>query len=103
MFEAQPVENASVFLMRYITHNWSNKYNVKFLSRLRNAATPTTKLLLLDHIQDYLCHHADVVDNIPGAEKPSEPAPLLPYPDSVTGFTYLVDLHVRRRLLRPRG
>lgn len=101
MFEAQPVENASVFLMRYITHNWSDKYNVKFLSRLRDAATPTTKLLLLDHIQDYLCRHADVVDNIPGAEKPSEPAPLLPYPDSVTGFTYLVDLHVRHRLLRP--
>ena len=85
-----------MFLTRYTAHNWSDKYATKYLSRLRDAALPSTKLVLMDNIQDYLCRTGDSSEDIPGAAKARAPEPLLPYPDTATGWAYGMDLYVCR-------
>ena len=95
-FEEQPIKDATVFLTRYTAHNWSDKYATKYLSRLRDAARPDTKLVLMDNIQDYLCRSGDSSEDIPGAAKARAPEPLLPYPDTATGWAYGMDLYVCR-------
>lgn len=114
LFEAQPVKNANVYVMRYIAHNWSDPYVIKILRRLRQAAGPHSKLILLDHIIDYLSHETgDILNSVPGAARPMAQAPLLPYPDSAIGCGYLLDIlvstlhpanHVFNHILiEPRG
>lgn len=88
-----------MFLTRYTAHNWSDKYATKFLARLRDAAQPNTKLVLMDDIQDYVCRFADSLEVIPGAAKARAPEPLLPYPDTATGWAYGIDLCVCPRHL----
>lgn len=95
MFDPQYIKDASVFLMRYTTHNWSDPYAIKFLTRLREAARQDTKLVVVDGISDYLCRSSGDVEEIPGAYKTAAPEPLLPYPDSVIGWGYPMDINVR--------
>ena len=98
MFHPQYIKDAAVFLMRYTTHNWSDPYVTKFLTRLREAARPDTQLVIVDGIADYLCRGSGDAEGIPGAAKEAAPEPLLPYPDSVIGWGYLMDLNVRTTL-----
>ena len=92
-FEAQPVKDASVFVARYITHNWSDKYARQVLQRLRAAARPDTTLVVIDDIQDYLCRGgAPGAVGVPGVEKPMAPEPLLPYVETL--HLYSMDMEV---------
>ena len=97
MFNPQYIKDAAVFLMRYTTHNWSDPYATKFLKNLREAANSDTQLVIVDGIADYLCRDGGDSGAIPGALKPAAPEPLLPYPDSVIGWGYLMDINVRLR------
>ena len=95
-FDEQPVRNADIFVVRYILHNWTDQYCVKILKRLRDAALPATKLIVLEEILEYMSRdtttmHAD----LPGATNPMAPLPLLPYPEASTGLTYSGDMVVR--------
>ncbi|KAJ3553411.1 hypothetical protein NM688_g3627 [Phlebia brevispora] len=92
-FAPQPLTNPSVYMLRYIMHNWPDAYCIKILSHLRDAAGPSTQLFVLDHILDYLSRDTTGLnDDIPGAARPMAPEPLLPYPDSVTEYGYLMDI-----------
>ncbi|KAF7349633.1 hypothetical protein MSAN_01689400 [Mycena sanguinolenta] len=75
----QPVPDAAVFMLRYIMHDWSDELVVNILRHLRDVAQPTTKLVVVDKI---VAGAARVPDSekeaIPGATRPSAPAPLLP-------------------------
>ncbi|KAJ7936101.1 O-methyltransferase [Mycena leptocephala] len=77
-FNPQPVKNASVFLLRYILHNWTDARAVALLKRLRDAAQPTTQLVIIEKILSVAtaAPSADEED-IPGAARPLAPAPLL--------------------------
>ncbi|KAG6898618.1 hypothetical protein C0993_005645 [Termitomyces sp. T159_Od127] len=55
-FTPQPVANASVFILKQILHDWSDPYCVPILKELRAAATPETKLVVVDSIIAYACH-----------------------------------------------
>ncbi|KAF9458914.1 S-adenosyl-L-methionine-dependent methyltransferase [Collybia nuda] len=55
MFTPQPIQNASIFLLKDILHNWPDAYSVKLLTHLREAATPTTRLLIFDTVLPYTC------------------------------------------------
>jgi hypothetical protein len=55
MFTPQPIRNASIFLLKDILHNWPDAYSVKLLTHLREAATPTTRLLIFDTVLPYTC------------------------------------------------
>lgn len=91
-FAEQPVKDADVFVVRYVTHNWSDKYASRILSRLRDAAQQTTKLVIIDVVVDYMSRDTGAATGIPGAAKAQAPAPLLPYPDSAAGWTYGMDI-----------
>lgn len=80
--------------MRYITHNWADKYASKILSRLRAAAQPGTKLVVIDIIADHMSRDTGIAASIPGAEKLQAPEPLLPYADAATSLTYSMDICV---------
>ncbi|KAJ6458222.1 S-adenosyl-L-methionine-dependent methyltransferase [Mycena sanguinolenta] len=75
----QPVQHAAAFLLRYITHDWPDDRVVTILRHLHDAAQPTTKIMVIDKI---LLSAARMPDSdkeaIPGAARPSAPAPLLP-------------------------
>ncbi|KZV83651.1 S-adenosyl-L-methionine-dependent methyltransferase [Exidia glandulosa HHB12029] len=78
-FEAQPRTDAAVFLIRHCVHNWADAYAVKILQHLRNAAQPSTRLVVAEHILPYACA-ASVLDarsDIPGASLEPVPEPLL--------------------------
>lgn len=79
-FNPQPVKNASIFLLRYILHNWIDARAVAVLKRLRDAAKPTTQLVIIEKILSVAAaaSSADEEEVIPGAARPLAPAPLLP-------------------------
>ncbi|TCD62062.1 hypothetical protein EIP91_007521 [Steccherinum ochraceum] len=77
-FGPQPVENAAVFLMRYILHDWSDPYCIKILSQLRASATPDTKLVVIDALLQNNCPSDGKWKHIRGGEAEIAPAPLLP-------------------------
>ena len=51
----QPVQNAAVFLLRVITHDWPDEFVTHILLQLRHAAIPQTKLMLVDYVLPLAC------------------------------------------------
>jgi O-methyltransferase domain len=92
-FEPQPVKNAAAFLLRQIAHDWSDDAVLKILSHLRASATPKTKLIVVDQVVPYASKSL-AVDAIPGAARPSAPAPLLPNLGAASATVYWSDLQV---------
>ncbi|KLO09946.1 S-adenosyl-L-methionine-dependent methyltransferase [Schizopora paradoxa] len=78
-FAEQPIKNADVFFMKFILHDWPDEYALNILRKLREAATPTTKLFVLDKVMPYTCA-PDAIDEfdsfVPGAWKTELTAPL---------------------------
>jgi len=56
-FTKQPNTQAAVFILRYILHDWSDVLGLRILSNLREAASATTKLLVVDFILPDLSTH----------------------------------------------
>lgn len=77
-FAPQPIKNAAVFILRFTLHDWSDPHSVQILKHLRDAATPKTKLVIIDAVLPYNCHSTGEWDDVPGGEQPTSPAPLLP-------------------------
>lgn len=95
-FKPQPQKNASIFLMKQIMHDWSDEYCIKFLRNLREAATPQTKLLLVDSVMPFACHDpsGDSDKGIPGAVPREAPAPLLANYGAINAMGYNADIDV---------
>ncbi|KAJ7342673.1 O-methyltransferase [Mycena albidolilacea] len=64
-FAPQPIKNADVVLPRQIVHDWPDGAVIKILAQLRAAATPTTKLIIVDQI----------IPTPPQATRSSTPSP----------------------------
>ncbi|KAF7349634.1 hypothetical protein MSAN_01689500 [Mycena sanguinolenta] len=78
-YAPQPVPNAAVFMLRHIMHDWSDELVVRILRHLRDAAQPTTKLVVVDKIVVSAARVPDSeTEAIPGAKRPLAPKPLLP-------------------------
>ncbi|EMD38853.1 hypothetical protein CERSUDRAFT_92888 [Gelatoporia subvermispora B] len=93
-FMPQPVRNASVFILRCIVHDWSDRYAIKRIRQLRDAATPDTQLLLVEYIIRYTCSNSAELENIPGAAQADAPAPLLANYGNGAGLDYQLDLEM---------
>ncbi|KAF7358294.1 hypothetical protein MVEN_00878700 [Mycena venus] len=52
-FTPQPVKDAAVFMLRYILHDWPDKTVRNILGHLRDAALPTTRLIVIEKIQPF--------------------------------------------------
>ncbi|KLO13187.1 O-methyltransferase [Schizopora paradoxa] len=77
-FEPNPIKNPSVFFLKHITHDWSDLYVKKILEQLRDAAGPSTKLVVMDRIIPFACPipEGHDVSKVPGLLNPSIPWPL---------------------------
>ncbi|KAF7304095.1 hypothetical protein MIND_00641000 [Mycena indigotica] len=62
-FQPQPVKNADIFLLRFIAHNWDDVKLAHILQKLRDAAMPTTKLVILDKIQLFAASWEPLLSN----------------------------------------
>ncbi|KAJ7835193.1 hypothetical protein B0H14DRAFT_2796955 [Mycena olivaceomarginata] len=72
-------------------HDWADPLAVQSLQRLREAATPDTKLITVDIILPYTSPDASITRLIPGAALPPAPAPLLP---NMGDLKYWLDLQL---------
>jgi len=77
-FTPNPIKNPSVFLLKHITHDWSDSYVKKILQQLRDAAGPNTRLVVMDRIIPFACPvpESHAVAKIPGLLNPQFPWPL---------------------------
>jgi hypothetical protein len=91
-FEPQPIKDASVFFLRFITHDWPNEYAKRILKHLGDTAQPSTKLVLMDNIVPYTVP-GDT--DIPGAQVSPVPYPLLANLGIANFNSVWLDLHVR--------
>ncbi|KAJ7240226.1 S-adenosyl-L-methionine-dependent methyltransferase, partial [Mycena rebaudengoi] len=91
-FLPQPVEEADVFLLRQITHDWSDEKTIQILQRLCDAAKPTTHLVLIEHIVPSVVEEPTSIKAIPGALRPTAPAPLFPNFGAASSAIYIRDM-----------
>ena len=49
-FEEQPIKAANVYLLRWILHDWSDKYAVQILKALVPALTQDSKVVICEHV-----------------------------------------------------
>ncbi|KAJ6476547.1 O-methyltransferase, partial [Mycena vitilis] len=94
-FEPQPIKDAAAFLMRYILHDWPDEQVITILSHLRSAATPTTRLVIIEKIVPFASSEDSTesrTNEIPGASRPVAQFPLLPNWGAATADLYLYDL-----------
>ncbi|KAJ7815989.1 O-methyltransferase [Mycena olivaceomarginata] len=85
------IKNADVFLLRQIVHDWPDGAVIKILAQLRAAATPTTKLIIVDQIIPYATT-SDAVNSILGTARPAPPAPLLSNMGAASAVPYWADM-----------
>jgi len=90
------VKNASVFLLRVVLHDWPDAFARKILLHLREAATPSTQLLIADFILPLACPDSMIgLEDVEGAESLLAPSPLLPNLGKASANVYWMDLTVR--------
>ncbi|KAF7314104.1 Methyltransf-2 domain-containing protein [Mycena chlorophos] len=95
-FTPQPVKDADIFLLRYITHNWQDDKVVQILQHLRHAAKPETRLVLIDDVVPGAARNTgSELDSANFNTRPVAPAPLLPNWGIAKAQTYYTDLIVR--------
>jgi hypothetical protein len=80
--------------MRYVTHDWPDAYAKKILKELRVSAQSSTTLILCDYVVPYAASSNDLFSDIPGAEMPIAPYPLLPNLGTASNQTVMGDLQV---------
>ncbi|KAF8182513.1 O-methyltransferase [Mycena galopus ATCC 62051] len=98
-FQPQPVKDVSVFLLRYILHNWPDVRAAELLRRLREAAQPTTQLVVIEKILSVAATvPSSDEEAIPGAARPLAPAPLLPNWGVGKAEFYFYDMAVHNML-----
>lgn len=94
-FKPQPVKDATLFILRFILHDWPNTQALQILQNLREAATPSTRLMVLEQIVPYTSPVEDeIVNTIPGAAPPKWPEALQGNGGFATCTTFTSDIQM---------
>lgn len=93
-FEPQAIKDASVFFLRGVIHDWPDAYARKILKHLRASAQSDTKLILNEFLVPYAAYSNNHFSDIPGADVPSPPYPLLANQGPVSNGAVMADLQV---------
>lgn len=94
-FTPQPIQNAAVFLLRVITHDWPDESVTRILLQLRHAATPQTKLILADYVLPLACEdHTEDIGAVRTLAPPS--SGLLPNLGKANANAFWLDLTASR-------
>ena len=68
------MKGAAVYFSRFIIHDWADEESIKIMKRLREAASPTSKLILFETLVPYACH--DPMEYAGTVERRSAPWPV---------------------------
>jgi len=93
-FLPQPQRNVAVYLLRMILHDYGRTAAMKLLRSLRGGAVKDTKLLIVDQIVPYAASSTNIGKDIPGAQQPAPPSPLLHNLGTANAIAYLGDLQM---------
>ncbi|EIM82217.1 S-adenosyl-L-methionine-dependent methyltransferase [Stereum hirsutum FP-91666 SS1] len=95
-FQPQPIHEPRVFLLRFVLHDWPDVPSRRILQHLRQAAGPSTRVILLEWIVPYTCTvpDNDSIKNVPGSESPPVPYPLLPSLGPASSHIYFADMRM---------
>ncbi|KAM3418395.1 hypothetical protein BST61_g4388 [Cercospora zeina] len=61
-FSRQPVEGASVYILRWVLHNWPDKYAVRILRALCPALAPQSRVLIFDAVVPPFSRSVNVIE-----------------------------------------
>ena len=70
-FTPQPVKNASIYFLRVVLHDWSDIKALEIMKRLREAAGPSSKLLVFDSLAVHTCDDPQSTANL-GPKPPKQ-------------------------------
>ncbi|EJD00244.1 S-adenosyl-L-methionine-dependent methyltransferase [Fomitiporia mediterranea MF3/22] len=88
-----------VFLLRWVLHDWSDKYCIQILKNLRKVAiVGKTSLVIVESVMDYACKVQETPVKETGAVVKSAPAPLLPNFGGANTLSYAIDIIVSTNL-----
>ena len=76
-------------------HDWADEYCVTILKHLRAAAGSKTQLVVVEQLIACVCDEP-VTHEIPGAEVPVSPSPLLHNSGRAASMAYNTDVMVRK-------
>ncbi|THU80378.1 S-adenosyl-L-methionine-dependent methyltransferase [Dendrothele bispora CBS 962.96] len=91
-FEQQPQKKAAVYFLKHVLHNWSDEKCINILSRLRESAGESTKLVLMESLIPYACHDAGEDYAIPSESHIEAPKPLLANFGAANEMGFILDM-----------
>lgn len=92
--EPQTVKGAAVYFLRFILCDWPDEDCIKILKHIREAASPSSKLIVFETGIPYAC--ADTEDYEGDVERRTAPWPLIPNLGKGGGLSPTnVDMQVR--------